>query len=213
MIKLIKRPSYQEKLKRFQFGGLFNRQTKPLKTALSKQQYALASDIWKYLSEKGVSPRNAAAIMGNIMQESSFKRNARQKGGDRALGLFQMHGQDLKHYNDWVKNNKVGRYPEIDYVLHVIDTKDHPYSIEYKRVMQLPQTPKNKKYIQDVYGTRIKNNTLYLIDDLNTAWNDKSISLNNITDLFTNTIERAGDPRYSNRQNYANDFYGHFYGY
>ena len=79
--------------------------------------------------------------------------------------------------------------------------------------MQLPQTPKNKKYIQDVYGTRIKNNTLYLIDDLNTAWNDRSISLNNITDLFTNTIERAGDPRYSNRQNYANDFYGHFYGY
>ena len=71
-----------------------------MKTALSKQQYALASDIWKYLSEKGVSPRNAAAIMGNIMQESSFKRNARQKGGDRALGLFSMHGQDLKHYTE-----------------------------------------------------------------------------------------------------------------
>lgn len=191
-------------------------QTQPvkqaLKTVLSKQQYSVASDVWQYLMDKGVSPRNAAALMGNIMQESSFDRSAKQRGGDRAEGLFQMHGQSLKEYNKWRQKNKTGKYPEIDYVLYMIDSKDHPYTNEYRRVQGLPKTPQNKKYIQDVYGTRERTDTLYLIDNLNTVWNDTTTPLNEVTDLFTNTIERAGKPEYSKRQGYAEDFYNHFYG-
>lgn len=183
-----------------------------LGTSLSKQQYSIAKDVWQYLMNKGVSPRNAAALMGNIMQESSFNRRAKQRGGDRAEGFFQMHGDSLKEYNKWLKNNKTGKYPEIDYVLYMIDTKDHPYTNEYKRVLAQPKTSQNQRYYQDVYGQREKTKTLYLIDDLNTVWNDTTTSLNNVTDLFTNTIERAGKPEYSKRQGYAQDFYNHFYG-
>lgn len=180
-----------------------------LVTSLSPQQTQLATDIWNYLSQKKVSPKNAAAIMGNIMQESSFIRNARQKGGDNAEGLFQMHGQDLEAYNNWKASNQTGKYPELDYVLYMIENKDHPYSNEYKRVTQ---DPTQKVYVQKVYGNRIKNNTLYLIDDLNKAWKDGGISLNDITDLFTNTIERAGRPEYQKRRQYATDFYNYFHG-
>lgn len=183
-----------------------------LQTKLSKQQYNEAANVWQYLMDKGVSPRNAAAIMGNIMQESSFNRGAVQKGGDGAVGFFQMHGQDLNAYNTWKSKNKGGKYPEIDYVLYMIDSKDHPYTNEYRRVQGLPKTPQNKKYIQDVYGPRERTDTLYLIDNLNTVWNDNTTPLNDITDLFTNTIERAGKPEYQKRQGYATDFYNHFYG-
>lgn len=184
-------------------------QKQKLKTSLSRQQYDLAADVWNYLIQKKVHPKNAAAIMGNIMQESSFIRNAVQKGGDQAQGLFQMHGQDLAAYNRWRASNKTGKYPEIDYVLYMIDSKDHPYSNEYKRVSK---DPSQKAYVQKIYGDRIKNNTLYLIDDLNRAWNDRSVSLNDITNLFTNTIERAGRPEYSKRNGYATEFYNHFHG-
>lgn len=183
-----------------------------LRTNLTELQKKTVEDVWNYLQSKGVSARNSAAIMGNIMQESSFNRNAKQQGGDGAVGFFQMHGQDLKAYNTWKSKNKVGKYPEIDYVLYMIDSKDHPYTNEYNRVMSLPQTEQNKSYIQKVYGPRISSNTLYLIDDLNNAWNDDSISLNDITDLFVNTIERAGKPEYTKRQNYAQDFYDFYYG-
>lgn len=184
----------------------------PLNTKLSRRQYELASDIWRYLYDKKVSPRNISVIMGNIMQESSFNRNAKQQGGDRAEGLFQMHSDDLKAYNKWKANNKTGKYPELDYILYMINSKDHPYTNEYKRINNLPKTRQNQEYIQKVYGDRIKNNTLYLIDDFNSAWNDESYSLNDITDLFTNTIERAGKPEYETRRAYAKDFYNHFYG-
>ena len=180
-----------------------------LVTSLSPQQIQIATDIWNYLSQKKVSPKNAAAIMGNIMQESSFIRNAMQQGGDNAEGLFQMHGQDLQAYHNWKASNQTGKYPELDYALYMIESKDHPYSNEYKRVSQ---DPTQKAHVQKVYGNRIKNNTLYLIDDLNKAWKNKETSLNDITDLFTNTIERAGRPEYQNRRKYATDFYNHFYG-
>lgn len=183
-----------------------------LKTVLSRQQYSVVSDVWQYLMDKGVSPRNAAALMGNIMQESSFDRSAKQRGGDRAEGFFQMHGISLGQYSKWRQNNKTGKYPEIDYVLYMIDSKDHPYTNEYRRVQGLPKTSQNKRYIQDVYGMRERTNTLYLIDNLNTVWNDTTTPLNEVTDLFTNTIERAGKPEYSKRQGYAEDFYNHFYG-
>lgn len=184
-------------------------QKRELKTALSARQKALADDVWNYLHEKGVHHKNIAAIMGNIMQESSFMRNVVQKGGDNAEGLFQMHGQDLNAYNKWKQSNSAGKYPELDYILYVIESKDHPYSNEYKRVSS---DPSKKDYVERVYGNRMRNNTLYLIDDLNSAWKDKTISLDSITDLFTNTIERAGKPEYVKRRQYATDFYNHYHG-
>jgi hypothetical protein len=53
---------------------------------------------------------------------------------------------------------------------------------------------------------------LYLIGDLNKEWYDNLMSLEDITDLFENTIERGGNPVYENRRKYALDFYNHFYG-
>lgn len=186
-------------------------QKQQLKTQLTSKQYKLAEGVWNYLLSKNVSPKNIAAIMGNIIQESSFIRNAKQIGGDSAEGLFQMHGQDLRAYNNWKTKNSgnLGEYPELDYILYMIKSGDHPYSNEYKRVSQ---DPSKQAYVQQIYGDRIKNSTLYLIDDLSKAWEDRSTSLDYMTDLFTNTIERAGRPEYNQRRKYASDFYEHFNG-
>lgn len=190
------------------------RNKQKLQTLLNSKQYGVAQDLWNYMMELNVNPRNAAAVLANIMAESGFNRDIVQKGGDRAKGFFQMHGLDLKAYNNWVAKNKdiIGRYPEVDYVLHMINNKDHPYTNEYRRVQSLPKTESNLQYINNVYGKRIANNRLYLIDDLNELWNNPDASLNDVTDSFVNTIERAGKPAYATRQAYANDFYNHFYG-
>lgn len=219
MIKLIPRSKLQQKIKKFKEGGvpeyrysgiLNSGNKESFNIYISPEKFKVVKDVWKYLQEKKVSPRNAAVIMGNIMQESSFNRASVQKGGDSAEGFFQMHGDQLKEFRKWSAKNKTGRYPEIDYVLYMINSKDHPYTKEYNRVIQLPQTAENAKYRETIYGIREKNGTLYLIDDLHDAWNNDEVPLNDLTDLFTNTIERSGKPEYEKRRYYTNYFYDYF---
>ena len=76
-------------------------------------QYDLMSDLWNYLLDKGVSKRNAAALMGNIMQESSFNIKAANPDSS-ATGLYQKLGERHRHYNNWIKHNKNGKYTETD---------------------------------------------------------------------------------------------------
>lgn len=195
---------------------------------LSREQYKAAKATWDYMKSKKVSPRNAAAIMGNMMQESSFDSTVVQKGGDRAIGYFQLHGQRLKDYNDFLKENNMKDSPEsqIDYILDVSNNKRKDYYIaDYNRVKNHIATLKSKpslsirqqaelndyeKYFNSIYGKRESTNTLYPIADFTEVFNDDTASLEDVTSLFTNTIERAGKPEHAKRQGYAKAFYDHF---
>lgn len=194
------------------------------------QQLDTMRTTWNYLTSKGVSPRNAAAIMGNMMQESSFNPAIVQKGGDSAIGYFQMHGQRLKDYNNYLKekNLKNSDLTQLDYMIDVINGNRKDFYIdEYNRVKsvvnsygdpskltgsKLANYNRDKKYFDSIYGKREKSGTLYPISALTEAYNNPETSLNDATDLFTNTIERAGKPEYEKRQSYANSFYRYFYG-
>ena len=197
---------------------------------LSKAQLDTMQSTWDYLRSHNVSARNTAMIMGNMMQESSFNPNIVQKGGDNAVGYFQLHGERLKDYKNYLNENKIQNSDtaQLDYIIEVIKgNRGDYYMDEYNRVVSnLNKLKENnnlksweskklkdlQKYYDTVYKSRAENNRLYPISDLSKAFEDESISLDDMTDLFTNTIERAGKPEYEKRRDYANKIYNYFYG-
>ena len=111
-------------------GELYNTELHPTvleKQALNisgvtKEQNDRMTDTWDYLRSNNVSARNAAAFMGNIMQESSFNPKARQIDGDKAVGLFQLHGDRLDDYKKFLQeNNKEDdAHSQLDYILSLV---------------------------------------------------------------------------------------------
>lgn len=192
---------------KFQYGGL---------THYTPKQTKIINDVYKYLIDKGCTPVQAFALMGNIMQESSWDPQVRQRDGDRAYGLFQMHGDQYKAYQKYLQNTKRqdDLYAPLDYVLDMInETKDnngilvapHPYTIDYNRV--LGRTDKEAlDYREETYGKRERNGTLYLLPELQEAWNNPNISIDDLTTAFTNVFERPGKPEYDSRIKYANEY-------
>ena len=214
-------------------GKLYNTELHPTvleKQALNisgvtKEQNDRMTDTWDYLRSNNVSARNAAAFMGNIMQESSFNPKARQIDGDKAVGLFQLHGDRLDDYKKFLQeNNKEDdAHSQLDYIISLVKgERGDAYMDEYYRVKSLrdslANTNNKKEYIKvsdhfnKMYKKREETNTLYPIKDLTKAWEDETMSLDDLTTLFTNTIERAGKPEHETRRAFANKFYNHFYG-
>lgn len=197
---------------------------------LRQGQIDTINTVYNHFIDRGLSPRNAAAIMGSIMQESSFNPYAIQGNGDNAKGLFQMHGERLKDYQKYLEENnlKDDMIPQLNYIVDLINGKRGDYYIEglnslNNRIDTLQSKSKRTRYEdrelneklaykEKIYGERIKNNTLYPIADLTNALSNKDYDLNYITDLFTNTIERPGKPHYENRRAYAKAFLEYFYG-
>ena len=190
--------------------------------------YKDMQDIWNYMINKGVSERNAAALMGNIMQESSFDPNKVQKGGDKAVGYFQMHGDKLKSYNNWLKANKKthSNYTQVDYILDLLaGNVEDPYMKEYDRINDTINNLEAKKtlakweqkqlqeYKQEYskrYAKRVKEGRLYPYSQMIEMFNNPDLSIEDITDIFTNSYERAGKPEHKQRQQYARDIYERF---
>lgn len=220
----LKTPDYLKhgnKLRKLFFGGDVPPARGTFITVYTPDQKKYIEDVYKYITDKGYSARQASAIMGNIMQESGWNPAARQIGGDQAYGLFQMHGDQYRAYRNYLTNThrRDDLYAPIDYILDMInETKDnegnilapHLYTREYNRVINLKQTPENKRYRENVYGARERNNTLYLLPQLQKAWNDENVSLDELTRLFTEVIERAGRPQHELRSKYANEYYNYF---
>lgn len=197
---------------------------------LTKSQLATMQSTWDYLRSHNISARNTAMVMGNMMQESSFNPTIVQKGGDNAVGYFQLHGKRLKDYRQYLSENKLkdSETTQLDYIIDVMRGKRGDYYMdEYNRVVNRinelkgqgklkPWEDKELKELNKLYNTiyksRVENNRLFPISDFSTAFEDESISLEDMTDLFTNTIERAGKPEYEKRRDYANKIYEYFYG-
>lgn len=227
-------------IKKLEVGGNVNKDNTPFKAKVdiesylkgigneqyfSPAKYDLMADLWNYLLEKGVSRRNAAAMMGNIMQESSFNTNA-SSATSSATGLFQMLGDRTKHYKEWLKNNKPGKYPEVDYFLWVINNGQDIYMDGYNKQKALLERakaehekyPNNvglKKSYEDIaaytdrmYGDREREGRLFPVVDFKAAWNNPDTTLDDLTVLFEETFERANKgAEHDKRKGYARAFY------
>jgi len=78
-----------------------------------------ALQYYQYLISKGESPQVAAAMMGNIGQESTYNASSVGDGG-RSIGLFQFNkGGELPALQSWAaKNNRDlnDPYAQLDFV-------------------------------------------------------------------------------------------------
>lgn len=199
----------------------------------NQSQLSNIENVYKYLTNvHKLTPTQATALMGNIMQESSWNPSAKQINGDKALGLFQMHGDQLKAYQKYLQTTgkKDSLYSPLDYVVDMIkESKDskgnllapHPYTTEYNRIYSLvkpylgksnltPRQQNDVNYYYNTYGNRLRSGKLYLINDLQNAWNNPETSVKDLTKIFTNVFERSGNPEYDKRIGYAQEYYDYY---
>ena len=182
--------------------------------------------VWSYLTtEKGLSPRNAAAIMGNVWQESRFLPDRVSSSG--ATGYMQFLGQREKDYQQWLKNNKHHpEYGQFDYILYAVQDPEHRhdfYRNDYERVKrgmdQFKKQGKTKEYNEyntyknKVYGAREKEGRLHFFSEVNDAFNNPNFKLDDLTTLWHDSIERSNpnEARLDNRKTAANSFLKYFY--
>lgn len=208
---------------RYQKGG-------NLSSYMNDSQLENARGIWNYLvGQKGLTQRNAAAMMGNVMQESGLNPNAKNPKSS-AKGYFQMLDSKRKDYDKWLRNNPHSKdYGEFDYYVHLIDDVVDPYMDGYnsfmkrwddvKKAYEAKPSDRNRQSMQEyqdyydrMYRQRVEDNRLFPVIDFNRAWNNYELPLNEITPLFEETFERAGEgSEHEKRNNCAQDFYDYFY--
>ena len=159
-----------------------------------------ATDIaWNYFRNNGFTQECAAAIMGNIQAESSFKSDNIQSGGKGpAAGLFQWENYNTKSgrwkslYNYASKKNKSWTDVEVqlDFAMSELEGCLRTY------------TGPN-----GAHGT-YKNGTPW-------GWPKEKLSLdqykayknvNEATEIFSRVFERPSIPHMDNRKKYANNY-------
>lgn len=193
---------------------------------LNETQRRNIKGVWNYLTtEKGLNPRNAAAIMGNVWQESRFLPDRVSSAG--ATGYMQFLGQREKDYQQWLKNNKHHpEYGQFDYILYAIQDPEHKhdfYRNDYERVKKgmdlFKKQGKTKEYNEyntyknKVYGTREREGRLHFFSEVNDAFNNPNFKLDDLTTLWHDSIERSNpnEARLDNRKTAANSFLKYFY--
>jgi hypothetical protein len=104
---------------------------------------ALNNNAWyayDYLQKKhGYTPAQAAGIVGNLMQESTFMTNARNKGDGRdgtdSIGIGQWNGARGKGLLNFAASNQLDADKldtQLDYLHHELQTKEQG---SYQRLM------------------------------------------------------------------------------
>ena len=161
------------------------------------------SEIIYILKKEGFSPKESAAILGNIDVETdgSFDYLQKQYEGGPGRGLFQFEGLKLDAYNEWLKanNKKNSAESQIQYV---------------KQSIQAPQTlPKS---IMNLKGMKKAEN----VSDVVGSGNAKEIrkvfkegSVREASDIFADKYEKPKSKEsYGKRRASAQKFYNELTG-
>lgn len=144
---------------------------------------SIEETVWKFLRNKGLPEKTAAAIMGNIYQESKFDSNLIEEGSGEGFGLFQwsyerktqlkLYGTDLQHQLDFFWSELTGE-----------------------------NSSTNGASLQWITKGNIS------LD----AFLKGNGSINELTSAFCSCWERAGTPMLETRQSKANEYYSKFTG-
>lgn len=193
-------------------------------------------NMYNYLTNtKKLSPRNASAIMGNVWQETRFDDSKISKKG--ATGFLQFLDDREEDYRQWLLDNPTAskKYGQFDYILYAIndiDNKHDLYRIGYEKSKENISKTKNvyeqaqgknkqfrKKdydnainYHNTTYGKREKEGRLYFFEDLRNSLNNTDISIDQLTSLWHDTVERSNpkESRIDSRINAAKTIYNYF---
>lgn len=149
-----------------------------------------AEQIWNYLDAQGFSDAGIAGIMGNLAQES----------GLRANNVQNHMGYEDEDYVAGIKNGTISREDFIN------DGRGFGIAqwTYHTRKAALYDTlgPENI----DSLGGQLAFMVDEMGDDLTNQLKNAT-SVNDATDVFQYTYERAGTPNMENRRNQANGFY------
>lgn len=188
----------------------------------AKSQEEYAKKIWDYLiNEEHLTKEQASAIMGNAMQESGMGAYLRQKNGDNAVGVLQLHGQNLIEKNKMFKDDPIG---DIKYLLYILKNPvEADWRLrEYNRIQPIYQkikdkkeselTDQDKKYI-DYWNKTFKGQEDAMKlpwSEFAEIWNNNSTDLNKLTEAITKYFEKAGKPEQEKRNGYALTYYNSY---
>jgi hypothetical protein len=121
------------------------------------------SDAFSYLTSQGYSPVQAAAIAGNIQQESSGNPSALNQG-EGAYGLIQWRLDRRKALEDFAKSrgtSPADPYAQLDFIGHEMRGTESRNAAPFLAAQDLPSANSAlKRYIRygdDSEGTRLTN--------------------------------------------------------
>lgn len=154
-----------------------------------------AEQIWNYLKSQGFSDAGIAGIMGNLQQES----------GLRADNVQNHMGYEDAEYVAGIKNGTISREDFIN------DSRGFGIAqwTYHTRKAALYDTlgPQNIDSLAGQLSFMVNE----MGDDLTNQLKNAT-SVNDATDVFQYTYERAGKPNMENRRNQANGFYSAYSG-
>ena len=154
-----------------------------------------AEQIWNYLKSQGFSDAGIAGIMGNLAQES----------GLRADNVQNHMGYEDAEYVAGIKNGTITREDFIN------DSRGFGIAqwTYHTRKAKLYDTlgPQNIDSLAGQLSFMVNE----MGDDLTNKLKNAS-SVNEATDVFQYSYERAGKPNMENRRNQANGFYSTYSG-
>lgn len=154
-----------------------------------------AEQIWNYLKSQGFSDAGIAGIMGNLAQES----------GLRADNVQNHMGYEDAEYVAGIKNGTITREDFIN------DSRGFGIAqwTYHTRKAKLYDTlgPQNIDCLAGQLSFMVNE----MGDDLTNKLKNAS-SVNEATDVFQYSYERAGKPNMENRRNQANGFYSTYSG-
>lgn len=96
---------------------------------LSNDKIGVLTKMYNFLvNSRNVSPEAASAILGNVMQESTFDHNAISNKG--AKGVYQLLGTNYQNYLKYLKNKNLddGPLSQTSFVINeIMHGEDHYY--------------------------------------------------------------------------------------
>ena len=96
---------------------------------LSSEGVDVLNKMYDFMvTHRGISPEAASAILGNVMQESTFNHNAVSSKG--AKGVYQLLGQNYQNYLNYLKQKSWNDGPlsQTSFVLNeIMNGKDYYY--------------------------------------------------------------------------------------
>lgn len=196
---------------------------------LTDSAYKVLSDMYTYLTkEKHLSPHAASAILGNVMQESTFDHNSVSSKGAR--GVYQLLGDKYKYYKSFLNKNKDWKDGPLTMSHWIIDQtyngKDHYYET-YDKLKERQANgwkertadgkgwyynPQDSIDFMEKYYPREKAGALPPRREQLVKALDNSKDLEEITRLFMDYWERPKDyeKKFDQRLKYSNEIYNHF---
>ena len=185
--------------------------TPHLNNKVGQQQDKTAQQLWNYLRfEKNLTKEQAAAIMGNVMQESRMGISKQQADGDKAQGFMQLHGENLNNYNRWKQINEAP-WEDIDYFLAILN---NPADLDWRQKEwdRAHQNYLNGTHV-DYFQKQFKNEQdkmKYSYAEMAEKWKNNPNDLKLLTELITTYFEKAGDPKLEKRNGYALSYYNSY---